>query len=198
MFIDGYLALCSAVGAGTATEITGANYRRQPIAFTLPRFGVAMNADAYTFGDTAAAVGTLLAGRAIYDAPTGGNLLLVLPFHTSRPAGWCGASDANEGTALRLLFDGLYTLKSGAAFSGTFAAGATLGSCYDTRDIGGAYSRIEPSRWDGAGIDPGSAVPFPQDGGYRYEIHAGAMTAGVALVVNRGVLQARSTWPASA
>ena len=41
MFIEGYLALCSALGTGTATELSGVTgYARQPIAFGEPVDGV--------------------------------------------------------------------------------------------------------------------------------------------------------------
>ena len=81
MFIDAYLALCSAVSPGAATELMVPGYARQPIGFNDPVDGVTVSAVPYAFGMTVRGA----VGRAIYDAPTGGNLLLVCPFATPRP-----------------------------------------------------------------------------------------------------------------
>ncbi len=114
MFIDGFLALCSTVGTGTCTEPTVAGYARQPISFGPSIKGVAVTAVPFTFGPAVTSSGTF-AGRAIFDAPTAGNLLLVLPFPSARPPS-ARLSDAGDVGAIRLLFDALATYPNGDAF----------------------------------------------------------------------------------
>lgn len=174
MFIDGYLCLCSAVGAGTATELTAAGYARQPIAFGEPVDGVTVSTLPYSFGMGLRA-GPL--GRAIYDAPTGGNLLLVLPHPTPYAPGrlpW----DAGELGHLRLFFTALQSTHRGGAYTGRIAAGAMAGMCSDAYDVVTMNDIGQVS------------------GQYRPQINTGTMTAGVALSVNRGVLQAAALVPA--
>ena len=170
MFIDGFLALCSTVGTGVCTEPTVAGYSRQPISFSASIKGVAVSSVPFTFRPTTTASGSF-AGRAIYDAPTGGNLLLVLPFPSARtPSG--RATDAGDVGYVRLLFDALATYPTGDAFSGTFALGATVGQWYDDLSLN---------------------VPWMvQVSGGRYVPSANTMpiTAGVALTITRGVLRA--------
>lgn len=174
MFIDGYLALATAVSAGGATEFSGSGYARQPIAFGDPVDGVAFSAVPYSFG---MALRAFPAGRAIYDAPTGGNLLLVLPFPTPTATGrlpW----DAGEAGHLRLFFTALQQSHRGAAYTGRIAAGGMAGLCSDAYDL---VNPVDLSQ------DPANPRPL---------IRTATMTAGVALSINRGVLQAAALVPA--
>ena len=186
MFIDGYLALATAVSPGAITEFLGGSYARQPIAFGDAVDGVAFSAVPYTFGQ-AVRLGTV-AGRALYDAPTGGNLLLVLPLPTPTASGrlpW----DAGEAGHLRLFFTALGSIHRGGSYTGRVAAGAMAGLCSD------AYDVVNPS--DLSGRTPG-AGPFndPLMSTPRPLINTATMTAGVALSVDRGVLQAAVSVPA--
>ena len=173
MFIDGYLALCSATGAGTATELTAAGYGRQPIAFGDPENGISFSTIPYSFGmGVRGAV-----GRAIFDAPTGGNLLLVLPFPTPIARGrlpW----DSGDRGHLRLFFTALQSLYRGGSYTGRIAAGAMAGLCSDMYDVVNQ-------------TDIGQVM-----GQVRPLINTATMTAGVALSVSRGVLEASVAVPA--
>jgi hypothetical protein len=186
MFIDGYLALATAVSAGAITEFSGGGYARQPIAFGDPVDGVTFSAVPYTFGQ-AVRLGTV-AGRAIYDAPTGGNLLLVLPYPTPIATGrlpW----DAGDAGHLRLFFTALGSIHRGASYTGRLAAAAMAGLCSDAYDV---VNPVDVSgRTAGASpfYDPLMANPRPL-------INTATMTAGVALSVARGVLQAAAEVPA--
>ena len=187
MFIDGYLALATAVSPGAITEFSGSGYGRQSIAFGDPVDGVCFSAVPYTFGQ-AVRLGTV-AGRAIFDAPTGGNLLLVLPFPTPIASGrlpW----DAGEAGHLRLFFTALGSIHRGASYTGRIAAGAMAGLCSD------AYDVVNPV--DVSGRTPGLS-PFQSDplmANPRPLINTATMTTGVALSVARGVLQAAAEVPA--
>lgn len=184
MFIEGYLALCSAVQTGTATELSGVTgYARQSIAFGEPVDGVTFSTVPYTFGmgvrwiNNGQQLFPTPAGRAIYDAPTGGNLLLVLPFATPYARGrlpW----DAGDVGHLRLFFTALQGTHRGEAYTGRIAAGAMAGLCSDIYDV---VTTADLSQVQGQS---------------RPLINAGAMTAGVGLSVNRGVLQASTAVPA--
>jgi len=166
MFVDGYLALCSAVGAGAATEITAPGYARQPISFSTPRNGISVNAEPWSFGYSLPGP---YAGRALYDAPTGGNLLLVLPFAEPRPQPQGGPCDAGDVGSIRVSFAALAGFQNGAAFKGTVAAGALAGTCWDDADVIG---------------------PVVQGGGYAVQQRTSPLSAGVALTINRGILEA--------
>ncbi len=175
MFVSGFLALCSAVGPGTATEMSVPGYNRQAIRFNTALFGRAVSANPYTFGYLTL---DALAGRAIYDAPTGGNLLLVLPLAAPRPRYLQGLADANEAGALHMQLDALAAFPDGDAYSGTFAAGALMGRAWD----------------DAAIISRG--VVDPATGSYVTTASDAPLSAGVALIVNRGVLMAAASVPA--
>jgi hypothetical protein len=125
-FIDGFLAQCTAVGTGTCTETTAAGYLRQPVYFTTPVRGVAPLGTAFTFGP--AGVGTF-AGRAIYDAPTGGNLLFVLPF--AAPLVAPSPGDHLDVGAMKLTFTALVPYLLGETYLGTAAAAAAVGFTSD-------------------------------------------------------------------
>ena len=175
MFIDGYLALCGTVGTGTATEVTGVpGYVRQPISFGEPTNGVTVNANAYSFGmgtrwtNNGIALYPTPAGRAIFDAPSGGNLLLVLPFaSTSGRLPW----DMGDAAHIQLQLSALAGFPRGASFTGRIAAGAAAGGCSDRFDI----------------VNPGNISQY---------VNTAVMTAGVALSIKRGILQAAAMVPA--
>ena len=122
-FIAGFLAQCTAVGTGTCTEQTATGYARQPIAFSnLQAGGVISQATPYTFAQT---VGGSIAGHAIYDALTGGNLIAVIPYAASYaiPSG----GDRGDVGSIKV------TVASAAGynpdgFNAVFQTGATLGA----------------------------------------------------------------------
>ena len=174
MFIDAYLALATAVSAGTITECALPGYARQPISFGEAVDGIAFSSTPFSFG---MAIRAGAVGRAIYDAPTGGNLLLVLPFPTplaSARLPW----DSGEAGHLRLFFSALQQSHRGAAFTGRIAPGAAAGLCSDAFDVVNGNDLSQ---------SPGNPRPL---------INTAAITAGVALSINRGVLQAASLVPA--
>ena len=190
MFVDGFIAPCSAIGASTVTEISTGG--RQRVGFNLlPSYlaGVgsaravtnrAANATSFGFPFGTFTYSTMVVGFAVFDAVSGGNLLLIIPFGSgTRPAAalsafgpWQPGDLVLEGVA----FD--------PAYSGAIAAGATAGSCYDRSDIVGPRT---PEPGEAQGPD-----------GYVMLINRGTLTASVALAVNRGVLQAASTLPSAA
>jgi hypothetical protein len=165
--IDGYLTLCSAISGATVTEVAGVT--RQPMSFGNPLFGGSVNSRHWTFG--AGLVGPY-AGRAVYDSPTGGKLLLVIPFSAARPQPGSGPCDAGDVADICISFDALSTYESAAPYSGTFAAGATIGTCWDRQDvIGGGYVLA---------TDPAN---------YTTLVHTSPLVCGVGLTLSRGVLQ---------
>jgi hypothetical protein len=187
MFIDGYLGLLTAISGTTVTECSQAGYARQPIAFGDPVDGIAFSAIPFTFG--MGLKGTGAVGRGIYDAPTGGNLLLILPYPTPLASGrlpW----DAGEAGHLRLFFTALASTHRGGAFTGRIAAAAMAGLCSD------AYDVVNPVDVSGRtpGLQPGQFDPLTANP--RPLINTATMTAGVALSVARGVLQASALVPA--
>ena len=190
MFVDGFIAPCSAIGASTATEIgTGG---RQRVGFNLlsPYLaGVgaaravtnrAANGTSFFYPFGTFAPSTTVVGFAVFDAAAGGNLLLTIPFGSgTRPAAALSAFGPWQPGDLVLegvTFD--------PAYSGAIAAGATVGSCYDRSDIVGPRT---PEPGEAQGAD-----------GYVMIINRGTLTACAALTVNRGVLQAASTFPSAA
>ncbi|MBV9859878.1 MAG: hypothetical protein JO038_07240 [Alphaproteobacteria bacterium] len=187
-FISGFLGLCSAVALGTATEVMTPGYSRQPISFDAPRLTgldeglpagsmvVSRNSRAWSFGALGAGP---LAGRAIYDAPTGGQLLLVLPYGSGpRPAPMNGPVDSGQPGDISLIFSGVQPLGDAAeAWSGTYPAGAVIGTCFDTNDIAGR-----------------SVVT---GGRYGLVFSAGAMSVGSVpqIFIAGGRLMATDRWP---
>ncbi|MBV8094353.1 MAG: hypothetical protein JOY71_18925 [Acetobacteraceae bacterium] len=169
-FISAYLALCSAVGTGTATEVSTTGYSRQPISFAVPRNGVCTNARPWNFGFPKPGP---LAGRAIYDQPAGGNLLLVMPFFTARPTPGGGPVDAGDVGDIVINLTALQGFAEGEAFSGSLAAGAVVGTVYDRQDIVG---------------------PVVSGGGYQLVTNSSQLSTGVALAVNRGILAAHGVF----
>ena len=176
-FITGFLGLCSAVGTGTATEIGGvAGYARQPIAFSMPKNGVSVSSVGFDFG----LVGTQsnVVGRAIYDAPSAGNLLAVLPHASPRlPQG--GSIDRGEQGTITLILTALASYPDGSAYSGSFSPGASLGIVFDKDEIVG-WSSTAPNAVSGVTVLP--------RGGQFLAVKASALSAGAALTVTRGLL----------
>ncbi len=171
MFIDAYLGLVTAVGTGTCTEVSIPGYSRQAICFSAPRAGVSVTARSWNFGFARPGQ---LAGRALYDAPTGGNLLLTLPFSAARPVPGGGPVDQGDVGDIVLTFTALQPFADGSVYSGTFAAAAVIGSVYDRQDIVGSVV--------GGG------------GGYQLVTNSSPLSTGVALVANRGVLAAHGAF----
>ncbi len=173
MFISGYLGLVSAIGTGTVTELTTAGYARQPIQFSIPKAGVCVNSVPYNFGRSVRPG----VGRAIWDAPSGGNLLLLLPLTSPAPAArpnW----DQQDVGGLRLVFTALTSYLDGTSFNAALASPSQIcGTCNDSFDI---ISR--------------GAVVNPQNGFYVDQINTAQMTAGAYLQAYGGVL---SVTPAS-
>lgn len=174
--IDGWLGQCSATAAAACTEPTSASYARQPISFASPIKGVTISSTPYQFSQ--AGLGTV-AGRAIFDAPTGGHLLVVLPLATSYAVPSQG--DYGDVGALRFTWSAMTGIANGDAFSSSFLAGATVGATPDgsavtvgtnetfTRGVLAAY--------------PGSVDPIPvqvtEATGFSYQIPTGDSTVDV-------------------
>ena len=123
--LDGYAALCSAVAAGSCTEFTAAGYARQPVSFADAVMGVSSNATPLSFGP--GGTGTV-AGRAVYDAASGGNLVAVIPLAT--PLVQTAQNLADAGS-VRLTMAALAALQNGRLYSGTAAPGSVLGATLD-------------------------------------------------------------------
>lgn len=170
MFIDGFLALCPTVGVGACTEPTATNYYRQPISFARSINGVSVSSIPFNFGQAVSSAGPF-AGRAVFDAPAGGNLLLVLPFPAPRTLGG-RIPDAGDVGTIRLLFDALAAYPNGDAYSGSFAASAAVGQTYDELALRVPWT-IQ--------VDGGHYVP---------NANLTPITAGVALTITRGILRA--------
>ncbi len=132
LFISGFLAQCTAVATGSCTEQTASGYARQPIVFSAISNATNSTTTAsvsqampYSFAQT---VGGSIAGHAIYDAPTGGNLLAVLPYaaSTTIPSigdrGDVGSLGFTVPTAVGYPAAGLNTI---------YQAGATIGATPD-------------------------------------------------------------------
>ena len=123
--LDGYAALCTAVAAGTCSELASAGYARQPVSFSDAVLGASVNATPLSFG--AGGVGPI-AGRAVYDAPAGGNLIAVIPLAT--PLVQTPQNLADVGS-IRLTIAALSAFQNSKLYSGTVAPGAALGATPD-------------------------------------------------------------------
>ncbi len=124
-FADGWLSDCSAVSAGSCTEVAPAGYARQPIFFLTPtNSGILTNGQPFYFPQTTA--GLSIAGRALYDAPTGGHLLAVIPWTVAQTAGSTG--DRGDVGAFSISLTGYTTNYVGDAIVANYASGATLGT----------------------------------------------------------------------
>ena len=125
-FIDGYIADCSATTSTTCTEFTATGYSRQPMFFNAPTSGVTRNAAPFSFSPLVTGV---VAGRAIYDAPSGGTLLLIIPL--AAPLTITGGGDHQDVGTITLTFTAMVPLYYSESYIGTAAAGSTLGSTAD-------------------------------------------------------------------
>ena len=123
----GWLADCTAVTATTCTELTATGYARQPVVFNVPAFGKSVNTAPYSFAQTV--TGTI-AGRALYDAATGGNLDVVMPLATPlaivSPPG-----DRGDVAALSLTVTALAGAPNGSFSQAAVASGAAVGTTQD-------------------------------------------------------------------
>lgn len=174
-FISGFLGLCTVVGAGTASEVSASGYARQPIAFAMPVSGVSVNVRPWDFGLVNES--PPIVGRAVYDAPTGGNLLLVLPHAAARaPSG--GSTDRGDGGDITLNITAFASYPDGGAFNGNFAAGASLGICYDKAEIVG-WASTQPNAVSG--------VTVLSRGGLYLQVQASTLTTGAGLTITRGM-----------
>jgi hypothetical protein len=142
----------------------------------VPRNGVSVSTTPFTFGNPALPT-TVIAGRAVFDFLD--NLLLVLPHATPRPIPGGGPIDALETGSLFLSFAALAPYLDGAGYSGSIAAGAQAGSCWDVADILGPGSTVSAG---------GTLVPR--------SIASAPMTAGVGLAINMGQLRAAGAFVA--
>ena len=165
MFINGFLAVGVPTGLGAFTEFSGPGYARQPISFGEAVDGVSYNSCAYTFCMTVRG----FSGRAIYDAPSGGNLLLVMPFPTPFAQGRLPWDAADAGT-IRLVFTALQPYHQGAAYSGSFPPATVIGSANDNYDIVNAI-----------GPTPLAGLPIPT-------INTAPLSTGVGVTLTRGIL----------
>ena len=174
--IDGWLAQCSAVAAAACTEPTASTYARQPISFASPVKGLTVNATTYQFSQ--ANLGTV-AGRAIFDAPTGGHLLLVLPL----AAGYAVPIQGDYGDvgALRFTWTSMTAIANGDAFSASFLAGSTVGATPDgssvTAGTNESFTRGVLAAY------PGSVDPLPAQvtevTGFSYQVPASTSTVDI-------------------
>jgi len=178
MFIDAFLGLASAVSVGAATEITTPGYARQAISFRAAVNGVSRNAAGWSFGTFGAPA---VAGRVIYDAPIGGNILFVLPHFNSRAPST--PNDAGDAGDIVLNIAALQAYPTADAFTGLLAPSVIVGLTYDVAEIVGTYSTAAAT----AGLTvvqlPGPVFQFVQ---------ASPLSTGpLQLAIDRGVLQAR-------
>ena len=175
-FIDGYLAECTAVAAGQCTEVTATGYARQPVFFNNAVKGVAPLGSSFFFGPASA--GTI-AGRAIFDAPTGGNLVLVLPLATPLVIGTQG--DNGDVGALKPTFTALVNLQAGELLNTTMLAGSTIGTTLDGSAITAGVNLtlfrgiLSPAVPDG----DNSYRQVPQVTGFSYQIPNGVSTVDI-------------------
>lgn len=122
----GYLGECSAVTATTCTEPTAAGYARQPIIFNTPTFGKSVNSIPFSYASVT--IGTI-AGRALYDAPTGGNLLVVMPL--ASPLAVPSQGDRGDVGSLSLTVTALVGAFNGSFSQAAVASAAAVGTTQD-------------------------------------------------------------------
>ena len=120
----GWLAECTATTTTTCTELTGSGYARQPIILATPLFGKAVNTAPYSFAST----GTI-AGRALYDAATAGNLVAVMPLATPLVVSQPG--DRGDVGSLSLTVTALVAVPNGSFSQAAVASGAAIGPTQD-------------------------------------------------------------------
>jgi hypothetical protein len=176
---DGYLAECSAVTATTCTEPTATGYTRQPISFNGIGGGTVVSASPYTFPPVATAT-ISLAGRAIFDAPAGGNLLAVVPLASAATTPSYG--DRAEAGAIRFTIPGYAGAINADTISALWPAGTTIGTTPDgsavTAGVNVQMARGKAQAYAG-GSDPIYSVANTQTTGFTATIPNGISTYGV-------------------
>jgi hypothetical protein len=129
-FIAGFLAQCTAMTSTSCTEQTETGYARQPIQFGPIANTVSLStvtpriAQSIPYAFAQGVTGTI-AGHAIYDAPTNGNLLLLIPYAAAYTIPSIG--DRGDVGSIQI------NLSSGANYppdglNAVFQTGATLGT----------------------------------------------------------------------
>lgn len=174
--IDGWLAQCTAVGTGTCTEQTASGYARQPISFATLGSGVTVTATPYSF---AQGVTGTIAGRAVYDAATGGHLLAVLPVAT--PYTISSIGDRADVGALKFTIAALASFPIPEAYSGSYPAGATLGTMVDGSAVTAGTNETVTRGVLAANLGSVDALPAQPTltTGFSYQIPASTSTVDI-------------------
>ena len=177
---DGWLGDCVAVTATSCTEVTTAGYARQAVSMSGLSGGVVVNTNSITFPQ----VGTgnaVLAGRAVYDAPTGGNLVLVLPVATAYSVPTIG--DRLDTGAVKFTIAGYTGTVSADVISAAWQAGTAIGTTTDgssvTVGVNVAAARGVASAYLGAS-DALYSVGATQTTGFAVTIPTGVSTYGIS------------------
>lgn len=170
--LSGFLAQCTAVGTGACTEQTATGYARQPITFGNVANGISNSAVPYTY---AQAVTGSLAGHAVYDALTGGNLLAVLPYVTSYTIPSIG--DRGDVGALRINVPAAAGMPA-EALNATYQTGATLGTTSDGSAVttGAALTFLHGLGYANTGTTDANTRQTTQVSGFTYAVPAGVST----------------------
>jgi len=176
---DGYLAECTAVTTTSCTEITTTGYARQPISFNGLYGGVVSNATYFSFSQ-AGTGGATIAGRAIYDAATGGNLVAVIPVASALTLPVIG--DRGDTGTIKFTLTGYSTIVNVDAVNTNWLAGTAIGTTPDGSSVtpgvnvqvlrGKAYAYL-------GDYDPLYSVGNTQVTGFTVTIPNGVSTYGV-------------------
>jgi hypothetical protein len=178
--LNGWLADCTAVTTTSCTEVTTSGYARQAITFNYVANGVIAQANSFTFAQAGTA-GASLAGRAVYDASTGGNLQLVIPLAATATVPSYG--DRGDVGSLKFTLAGSPNLTSLDGYVASYAAGATLGATPDGSSVTAgialqaAYGRIFTYPGD---YDPLYSVGNTETTGFSVTIPNGTSTFGIS------------------
>jgi hypothetical protein len=128
-FFSGWIGYGIGLQGGTLQEPADSAYARRPIAFSVLENGMAFDVGSGTVGPSSVAWGTLtIAG--LFDAPTGGNLLVVFPLRL--PVTINVGATYTTGPGANLVFG--RDLRSGANTQ-TFPAGTVIGFTPDGRQM---------------------------------------------------------------
>lgn len=175
--VSGFLGLLTAIDGAAVTEVAVPGYARQPVSFSTPRAGASVSETAYDFGPLQVQP---VVGRALFTTPGAGafSCLLIMPHARPRPPAGPSA-DRGEAGYLHLVLSALAAFPDGQAYSGSFAAGASLGWCYD-RDEEIGWSSTAPNIVSGITV-------FPRNGMFL-QVSASPLTAGATLTIASGVL----------
>jgi hypothetical protein len=169
-FIDGYIAECTAVTTTSCTEPSYTNYGRQPVYFNTPANNGYL-ASALRFQFASPSAGLTFTGRAIFDAPTGGRLLMVIPATFTPPypgdVGETGSVSFTLSNSTGLLGD---------AISATYATGATLGTM-SSGSLVTTGTNVSVSR----GVLQGAVIPSDP-----FYVQTAAQTAGFSYSAPTG------------